>query len=64
MLFPVYFCKRKAKAARLEQECTRTPSLKALFASSEGVKCPTFYSFWLKLFRTENAFLSSCAEDS
>uniref|UniRef100_UPI0011A43082 hypothetical protein n=1 Tax=Bacillus subtilis TaxID=1423 RepID=UPI0011A43082 len=41
MLFPVYFCKRKAEAARSEQEDIGTPELEALFASSEGVKWPT-----------------------
>jgi len=38
MLFPVYFCKRKAEAARSEQKGIGTPELEALFASSEGVK--------------------------
>ncbi|KKZ91528.1 hypothetical protein B4147_5340 [Bacillus wiedmannii] len=38
MLFPVYFCKRKAEAACSEQEGIGTPELKALFASSSGVK--------------------------
>ncbi|EEL53195.1 hypothetical protein bcere0023_48570 [Bacillus cereus Rock4-2] len=38
MLFPVYFCKRKAEAARLEQEGIGTPELEAPFASSSGVK--------------------------
>ena len=41
MLFPVYFCKRKAEAACSEQEDIGTPELEALFASSEGVKWPT-----------------------
>ncbi|EEL79727.1 hypothetical protein bcere0028_46670 [Bacillus cereus AH1271] len=38
MLFPVYFCKRKAQAARSEQEGIGTLELEALFASSERVK--------------------------
>ena len=38
MLFPVYFCKRKAQAAYSEQEGIGTPELEAPFASSEGVK--------------------------
>jgi len=38
MLFPVYFCKRKAQAACLEQEGIGTPELEALFTSSERVK--------------------------
>jgi len=38
MLFPVYFCKRKAQAALSEQEGIGTPELEAPFSSSEGVK--------------------------
>ncbi|WP_176523120.1 hypothetical protein [Bacillus wiedmannii] len=41
MLFPVYFCKRKAEAACLEQEGIGTPELKALFALQEAAKPPS-----------------------
>ncbi|WP_206354166.1 hypothetical protein [Bacillus wiedmannii] len=40
MLFPVYFCKRKAEAARSEQEGIGTPELEALFALQEEAKPP------------------------
>ncbi|HDR6311157.1 TPA: hypothetical protein QCU60_003074 [Bacillus cereus] len=40
MLFPVYFCKRKAEAARSEQEGIGTLELEALFALQEEAKPP------------------------
>lgn len=40
MLFPVYFCKRKAEAACSEQEDIGTPELEALFALQEEAKPP------------------------
>ncbi|MBE5107093.1 hypothetical protein IGI01_17940 [Bacillus thuringiensis] len=40
MLFPVYFCKRKAEAARSDCERDGTSDVEALFASQEEAKPP------------------------
>ncbi|WP_179866155.1 hypothetical protein [Bacillus wiedmannii] len=40
MLFPVYFCKRKAQAARSDREGDGASDVKALFALQEEAKPP------------------------
>lgn len=40
MLFPVYFCKRKAQAARLDCEGDEASDVKALLALQEEAKPP------------------------
>ncbi|MGW8941845.1 hypothetical protein, partial [Bacillus wiedmannii] len=40
MLFPVYFCKRKAQAARSDCEGDGASDVKALFALQEEAKPP------------------------
>ncbi|MFF2827383.1 hypothetical protein [Bacillus cereus] len=40
MLFPVYFCKRKAQAARLDCEGDGASDVKALLALQEEAKPP------------------------
>ena len=62
MLFPVYFCKRKAEAACSEQEDIGTPELEALFGSSEGVKWPTVLAAGAGQRKAEAA-RSDCEED-
>ena len=63
MLFPVYFCKRKAEAACSEQEDIGTPELEALFASSEGVKWPTVLAAGAGSQRKAEAAHSDCEGD-
>ncbi|MED3316497.1 MULTISPECIES: hypothetical protein [Bacillus] len=63
MLFPVYFCKRKAEAARSEQEGIGTPELEALFASQEEAKPPNNLAAGAGLQRKAQAARSDCEGD-
>ncbi|UYX51735.1 hypothetical protein M3Y14_24910 [Bacillus thuringiensis] len=63
MLFPVYFYKRKAQAARSEQEGIGTPELEALFASQEEAKPPNNLAAGAGQLRKAQAARSDCEGD-
>ncbi|WP_142334079.1 hypothetical protein [Bacillus wiedmannii] len=63
MLFPVYFCKRKAEAACLEQEGIGASEVKALFALQEAAKPPSNLAAGAGSQRKAQAARSDCEGD-